>query len=260
MSSIQPLVTVIIPFYNCSYVAQAIESVLSQTYPHIELLVVNDGSYKNQHLITPYLSKITYIEQTNKGVASALNQGIKHAKGEYLVWLSSDDLISPHKIEHQLNFMQENNALISFTNFNIIDKDNQITQYNVGKEFKNDVEILQTLQEYNPINGCTVMLSKEIIKTIGFFDENLKYAQDYDYWIRTALHFPIHYFHMTLTNYRVHEAMGSIRFNKEQQFEFHSVRDKYKNMIGKLIYAKEKERGKRNSERFIKSFVIVLSN
>ena len=247
MSTLQPLVTVIIPFYNCSYVAQAIESVLSQTYPHIELIVVNDGSNKNLHLITPYLSKITYIEQTNKGVASALNQGIKHAKGEYLVWLSSDDLISPHKIEHQLNFMQENNALISFTKFNIIDKDNRITQYNVGKSFENDVEILQTLQEFNPINGCTVMLSKEIIKKIGIFDENLKYAQDYDYWIRTALHFPIHYFHMTLTNYRVHDAMGSIRFNKEQQFEFHSVRSKYKNIIGNLI--SKKERGKRKKKQ-----------
>ena len=89
------------------------------------------------------------------------------------------------------------------------------------------------------------MLSKEIIKTIGYFDENLKYAQDYDYWIRTALHFPIHYFHMTLTNYRVHDAMGSIRFNKEQQAEFHSVRDKYKNIIGNLIFEKEREKRKK---------------
>ena len=141
--------------------------------------------------------------------------------------------------------MQENNALISFTRFNIIDKDNQIIRYNVGKYFENDVEVLQTLQEFNPINGCTVMLSKEIIKTIGYFDENLKYAQDYDYWIRTALHFPIHYFHMTLTNYRVHEAMGSIRFNKEQQSEFHSVRNKYKNIIGNLISKKEKVKWKK---------------
>ncbi len=248
MSSIQPLVSVIIPFYNCSYVTQAIESVLKQTYPHIELIVVNDGSNKYQHLITPYLTEITYIEQTNKGVASALNQGIKHAQGEYLVWLSSDDLISPYKIEHQLNFMQENNAVISFTKFNTIDKDNQIIRYNVGKSFENGVEILQTLQEFNPINGCTVMLSKEIINTIGYFDENLKYAQDYDYWIRTALHYPIHYFHMTLTNYRVHEAMGSIRFNKEQKVEFHSVRSKYKNIIGKLILEKEKEKERRKKK------------
>ena len=63
--------------------------------------------YENQQLITPYLSSIIYIEQTNKGVASALNQGINSPKGEYLVWLSSDDLISPYKIEHQLNFMQK---------------------------------------------------------------------------------------------------------------------------------------------------------
>lgn len=235
MSSTDPLISVIIPFYNCPYVAQAIESVLNQTYPYVELIVVNDGSTKHQDLISPYLSKIVYKEQTNKGAASALNHGIKQAKGEYLVWLSSDDLIDPYKIEYQLHFMKERNALISFTNYNFIDENQQITKYNAGAFYKNDLEVLRGLQEYNPINGCTVMMSTKIIETIGYFNEELKYTQDYEYWIRVALQFPIHYYHITLTNYRVHEAMGTIRHKKEIVTEFTELNNQYKQRIDQLI-------------------------
>ncbi|KRF51676.1 hypothetical protein ASG97_07260 [Bacillus sp. Soil745] len=241
MSNHHPLVSVVIPFYNCQYVAQAIESVLRQTYPHVELIVINDGSNKYQDLITPYLSKITYIEQTNKGVAAALNHGLKRAKGEYLVWLSSDDLMDDHKIELQLNFMKNVNSFLSFTNFNLINENNDITSYNVGINFKTELEILQALNKFNPINGCTVMMSRKVIEEIGYFNEQLKYAQDYEYWVRVSLHFPIHYFHITLTNYRVHQLMGSILHNKDQMTEFYSIREKYRGKINGLISKRRAE-------------------
>ncbi|TKH07766.1 glycosyltransferase [Peribacillus simplex] len=241
MSNHHPLVSVVIPFYNCQYVAQAIESVLRQTYPHVELIVVNDGSNKFQDLISPYLSKITYIEQVNKGVAAALNHGIKKAKGEYLVWLSSDDIMDDHKIELQLNFMNSVNSFLSFTNFNIINENSQITSYNVGINFQKELEFLQALHEFCPINGCTVMMSRKVIETIGYFNEQLKYAQDYEYWLRVTLHFPIHYFHITLTNYRVHQLMGSILNNHDQMTEFYSIREKYREKISELISTKGNE-------------------
>jgi glycosyltransferase involved in cell wall biosynthesis len=209
--------------------------VLRQTYPHIELIVVNDGSTKNQHLIKPYLSKITYIEQTNKGVAPALNQGIKQAKGEYLVWLSSDDVFDSKKIELQLEFMKNKNALISFTNFNLIDKDNKITAYNVSKIYSDHLEILQTFLKYNPINGCTIMMSRRIIESVGYFNENLRFAQDYEYWMRVALLFPVHYYNVTLTNYRHHQSMGSNLFRVEQMEEFNNVKNKYSKSIKEVI-------------------------
>lgn len=244
MSVSNPWVSVIIPFYNCPYVAQAIESILKQTYPNVELIVVNDGSNEHQHLIIPYLNKIIYIEKkTNNGVASAINQGIQQAKGEYLVWLSSDDIIDPYKVEYQLRFMQEKNSFISFTNFNKIDKNSRIIQSNViphnaEVNYKNDLKFLQALKNYNPINGCTVMMSRKIIERVGYFNENLKYAQDYEYWIRVALQFPIHYFPSTLTSYRVHDAMGTIRHYKEQIEEFDSIKSQYKYMLDYLIQKK----------------------
>lgn len=228
MNNELPLVSVLIPFYNCQFVDQSIKSVLKQTYKNIEIILVNDGSFMYKDLVTPFLSNIIYREQQNKGVASALNQGLKNASGEYLAWLSADDLFDENKIELQLNYMKEKNSYFCFTNFNIIDRNNQITKYNVGINFKNDLEVLQSFKDFNPINGCTVMMSREVIEKIGYFDENLKYAQDYDYWIRTSHYFPLHYFNCTLTNYRVHDLMGSVRHNKEQMKEFNKVRNYYR--------------------------------
>lgn len=222
------LVSVIIPFYNCKYIDQAIGSVLNQTYKNIEIILINDGSTEYLELLEPYLKDVIYYEQFNQGVASALNQGLRLANGDYVAWLSSDDLFDDHKVELQLNYMLEKKADICFTNFNHINETNQITKYNVGIDFKHDLEVLHSLRNICPINGCTIMMSKEIIKGIGYFDETLKYAQDYDYWIRTALQFPIYFLNTTLTNYRVHPNMGSIVHNKQQMEEFHRIKNKYR--------------------------------
>ncbi|MEH6986468.1 glycosyltransferase [Cytobacillus firmus] len=233
-----PLVSVIIPFYNCGYINQAIESVLLQTYPNIEIIVVDDGSSANIELLEPYLSEIAYYQKPNGGVASALNHGLKNASGEYTAWLSSDDLFDKHKIERQTYFMMEKGSTISFTNFNLIDENNAITKFNVGKAFADELEVLQTMSSFNPINGCTVMMSKKVQDRIGYFDETLKYAQDYEYWIRTALAYPIHYLHATLTNYRVHDKMGSIRHGFDQRQEFYMVREKYNEAINQFLAEK----------------------
>ncbi|MBU8769290.1 glycosyltransferase [Cytobacillus oceanisediminis] len=235
MTAFNPLVSVIIPFYNCSFVGQAIESVLMQTYQNIELIVVNDGSSKYHHLISPFLKKIVYLEQSNKGTASALNQGLKHANGEYLVWLSSDDLINPNKIEYQLNFMKEKNSLVSFTNFNKIDKENRIIKYNAGLTFNNNLEILLALQNYNIINGCTVMMLRRVFETVGGFNEKLKYTQDYEYWLRIAFHYRFDFYPITLTNQRIHEEMGTNVHLSELLKEFEMVKNLYRNKLTNLI-------------------------
>lgn len=231
-----PLVTIIIPFYNCNFISHAINSVLRQTYKQIEIILVNDGSseeYKNQ--LNPYLSKITYIEQTNQGVAAALNQGLKHANGDYVAWLSSDDLFDNKKIEVQLEYMLENQLDISFTNFNHINENGLITNHNVGKVFANPLDVVETMKSFCPINGCTVMMSRKVWETVGDFDVKLKYVQDYDYWIRTSFQFPIHYLHSTLTNYRVHRNMGTKKHYKDQMKEFYHIREKYRVELDLLL-------------------------
>ena len=88
-----PLVSIVIPVYNGSnFMREAIDSALAQTYPNIEILVVNDGSTDNtREIALSYGDKIRYFEKENGGVATALNLAIHEMKGEYFSWLSHDD-------------------------------------------------------------------------------------------------------------------------------------------------------------------------
>ena len=74
-----PSVTVVIPFYNCPYIHLAVSSALSQTYKNVEVIVVDDGSTKHQHLLEPFMKRIVYLQKTNGGTATALNYGM-HAQ------------------------------------------------------------------------------------------------------------------------------------------------------------------------------------
>ena len=101
-----PKVTIVIPVYNgANYVKEAIESALSQTYDNIEIIVVNDGSNDNnetENAVLSYGDKIKYVCKENGGVSSALNTGIKLAEGEWISWLSHDDLYTQEKIKKQI--------------------------------------------------------------------------------------------------------------------------------------------------------------
>ena len=108
-SDFNPLISIVIPVYNGSnYLAEAIESALNQTYKNIEIIVVNDGSTdegKTKEVALRYGDKIRYFEKDNEGVSTALNLGIKEAKGSYIAWLSHDDLFSNEKIERQVKIL-----------------------------------------------------------------------------------------------------------------------------------------------------------
>lgn len=100
----QPLVSVIIPVYNCErYLAQAIESVLAQTYSPLEIIVINDGSTDGSEAVArQFLPKIRYCAQSNQGLGATRNRGAQLAQGDYLAFLDADDLWTPDKLERQM--------------------------------------------------------------------------------------------------------------------------------------------------------------
>ena len=106
-----PKISIIIPAYNASnYLADAIDSAITQTYSNIEVIVVNDGSNDNGATRTVALSygdKIRYFEKENGGSSSALNMGISNMTGEWFSWLSHDDQYFPEKINKQVEYMNE---------------------------------------------------------------------------------------------------------------------------------------------------------
>ncbi|WP_217592266.1 glycosyltransferase [Cohnella sp. GbtcB17] len=231
-----PLVSIIIPFYNDGYVNQAVASALSQTYPNIEVLVVDDGSTANQHLLDPYRSRIHYLGKANGGTASALNHGIRMSRGEYIAWLSSDDLFYPHKVAGQLGHMLTRGALISATDFDLIGAGGELLKPQLAVKFHSAGAFLRAFHTFCPINGCTVMMHRSVVGRVGWFNEGLRYTQDYDYWMRTIFAgFDFHFVHSPLTAYRWHGNSGTSRYLDQVNAEFGVVHNGYAHELDRLI-------------------------
>ncbi|SDD30107.1 Glycosyl transferase family 2 [Paenibacillus sp. UNCCL117] len=227
-----PKVSIVIPFYNDPYIGQAVSSAVAQTYPNVEIIVVDDGSTRHANILAPFMDRICYLGKANGGTASALNHGIRMASGEYIAWLSSDDMFYPHKLMAQLPFMLERGGAVSFSSFDLIDAYNRITQQHVVPTFPNYGALVRSMIDANPINGCTVIARKDVLVGFGLFDEQLPYTQDYDMWIRLMLngiHF--HFYPGPLIQYRWHPAMGTERHRPVIEQEIAMVRGRYRHLL-----------------------------
>ncbi|MFA8439166.1 glycosyltransferase [Pueribacillus sp. YX66] len=228
-------VTIIIPVYNCEYVDQAIESALKQTYSNIEIIVVNDGSTQYIEKIERYKDKLKILHKENGGTASALNTGIEHSSGDYIAWLSADDLFYPDKTENQLQFMKEKNCSISYGGFVHINDSGQITSDMLGVAFSNRLSFLKAMKHFCPVNGCTVMLKKEVFEKCGLFNEAFPLAHDYEMWLRAVQYYDFHLFNNLLVKYRVHKEMGTIKYEDDVLLELKQLRSKYRSILNRLI-------------------------
>src|SRR5215467_8142244 len=105
-----PLVSVVIPAYNAgAYIEDALDSVFRQTFPRLEVIVVDDGSTDDtRSRLEPYRSRIHYVWQTNNGSGAARNRGIDVSSGDYIAFLDADDLWSPEKLQIQLGIAARN--------------------------------------------------------------------------------------------------------------------------------------------------------
>jgi teichuronic acid biosynthesis glycosyltransferase TuaG len=240
------LVSIVIPFYNDPYVPNAIQSALSQSYPNVEVLVVNDGATAYTELITPYLPRIRYIVKANGGTASALNEGIRQANGRYIAWLSSDDRFYPSKLERQIAFMKARRARISFTSFDRINAAGRVTQRSASARFKSAIHFYERFLSGNPINGCTVVAEKSLLQELGMFDERLLYTHDNDLWLKVLLNRVDFYFlDAPLTQYRMHPGMGTHRFKPAIRQEFARMQARHLPLLRRVIRALKREQGRR---------------
>lgn len=225
---IQPKVSIVIPFYNCPYVDQAIESALQQSYPHVEVIVVNDGSTQHIEKILPYMRRIRFIQKVNGGTATALNMGIRYATGQYFAWLSSDDVFDRDKIAKQMAFMLGRNAFACYTSYRLIDPQNRILGQCPSYWVADRKLFFERMKHHCLINGGTVMLRMEVFQQVGLFDEELRYAHDYEFWLRILLKHHFVYLHEPLLSYRVHDQMGTNKYTSQVLAEAALVQQKYK--------------------------------
>jgi glycosyltransferase involved in cell wall biosynthesis len=197
----EPMVSVVVPVYNgANYLGAAIESILRQTYPNFEIVVVNDGSNDNgatERVALSYENRIKYFSKSNGGVASALNSAIREARGEYISWLSHDDLYIPDKLERQISFLAqqpEPGQCVVYGDYAVFSQDSDPgTPVGLPNIEPEDFRYFITTQ--NILHGCTLLIPKAAFERHGWFNENLRTTQDYDLWFRMAkterfIHFP----------------------------------------------------------------------
>jgi glycosyltransferase involved in cell wall biosynthesis len=182
-----PLVSIIIPTHNRSRLLRvAVESVLAQTYPKMEVIVVDDGSTDDTVVVmAQYAGRVTYLKQTNQDVAAARNAGIRAASGKYLTFLDDDDLILPTKIERQVQVLASRPTvgLVHCGYYHIDEAGNR-----VGKVvFLPEGEVLKELVCRNFIWAGAPLLRRQCIERVGPFDEEIPaISADWDMWLRIA--------------------------------------------------------------------------
>jgi glycosyltransferase involved in cell wall biosynthesis len=219
-----PLVSLVIPFYNCRFVGQAVASALAQSWPRLEVIVVDDGSTRHRGLLAPFEGRVRIVDKPNGGTASALNAGIAVARGRYFTWLSSDDLYAPAKIERQVLLMEAGGYAVSYGAYLHIDPAGRVFGDACGTGRLPHWRLCSVLRRGCPINGCTVMVRMDALARAGRFDERLRFAQDYDMWLRLARHHEFGYVDEPLVFYRVHEEMTTRRQERAIPPEVRRVR------------------------------------
>lgn len=188
-----PAVSVIIPTYNRAWcLRQAVDSVLSQEYKAIELIVVDDGSTDDTpQLLEGYAGRMAVLRQANRGVSAARNAGIAAARGELIAFLDSDDRWLPGKLAHQAEFFALHpEALICQTEELWVRNGRRV---NPGKRHrKRGGMIFEASLELCLVSPSAVMVRRELFDRVGAFDESLPACEDYDLWLRVSCRFPVH--------------------------------------------------------------------
>lgn len=183
-------ITVIIPTYNRrSFLEQAILSVLNQTLPCTELIVVDDGSTDGTEMLVREFAShadisIRYIFQKNKGASSARNQGIRQAVGNMICFLDSDDRFMPNKIAFQKQALDESGCSVSHTCEQWLRRGKHLNQKQ--KHQPPDGYIFSDCLPMCVVGMSTVMIRRELFDKYGMFDESLPCCEDYDYWLRVS--------------------------------------------------------------------------
>lgn len=202
------LVSVIIPAYNQGhFLAEAVNSVLAQTYPLFEVIVVDDGSTDNTAVVAQSFTdpRVRYVYKKNGGLSSARNEGLRHAQGDFISFLDSDDCFLPEKLEILLAALEEHPPVGLVAGQSIpVDEHGR----HVGKRFDTPLpEDPRRLLLGNPLHVGSVLVRRTWQDKAGFFDESLRSYEDWDMWLRLArAGCPLHYVPQPVALYRFHTA------------------------------------------------------
>lgn len=183
----KPLVSVVIPCYRqAAYLPEAIDSVLGQSYPAVEVLVVNDGSDDDTEAVAQrYGDRIHYLRRDNGGISAARNTGIQHARGAYLKFLDADDYLHPHQIARQMEAIGTSDNAVSFTGVRLF-RDGRPEEY--LDHVPTATALLPDL--FKPLDWGSILgflFPMRLVREVGGFAEGVTHAEDWYFACRVGL-------------------------------------------------------------------------
>jgi glycosyltransferase involved in cell wall biosynthesis len=186
-----PLVSVVVPVYNVQdYIELSIKSICEQTYPNIEIIIVDDQSKddsinKAKSVLEKYTVPYKIITEINKGLPGARNTGIFYSKGDYICFIDSDDYIISEHIEALVKIIQENDLEVAFSNYESVD-----IQHRTGinnSEQNNEIilqnSLLESFMKRKPaVHCCSLMIDTKMLNESKYcFNEKLRYGEDVEF-------------------------------------------------------------------------------
>jgi glycosyltransferase involved in cell wall biosynthesis len=232
-------VSVVIPAYNAaSYIAAAIDSVLAQTRPVSEIIVIDDGSADSTQRIVSGYPQVKRFNQDRQGPSAARNVGIRRAQGEFVAFLDSDDLWHPQKIEKQLtalaaypsaafsfstlaSFYMRDNVEVALEPY--MPKDLRVwlkEKTNAdGSAFGN---VYQLLLRTNCVHTSSVIVRRDVLSKVGMFDETVRHGEDHDLWLRLSRRRPAVFITDLISKYRIHSASLSGEWTGREELFYRS--------------------------------------
>lgn len=217
-----PLVSVIIPNYNyASYVGEAIDSVLRQDYPNVEIIVIDDGSSDDSRaVIESYGDRVKGIFQKNQGVAATRNNGVAATEGEFVAFLDADDAWMPTKLSRQMDRFAD--ASVGLVHVGVAEMDS--SGAGVGENLAGlEGRVANDLLLLRPVilgGGSGVVIRRRIFDEVGGFDTRLSTSADWELYYRIAARCEVAFVPEPLVRYRFH---GSNMHNNIEAME-HDVR------------------------------------
>ena len=211
------LVSVIIPYYKKKkYIEKTISSVINQTYKNIEIIIVYDDEDLDELEVIKKIQKIDdriilLVNNKSFGAGESRNIGIRHSKGNYIAFLDADDVWIKNKIERQLEFMKKNQALISHTSYNVIDKYDNFLSKRLARDFNDSNSLLYSCD----IGLSTVMIKKTVFENHVAFPK-IKTKEDFVLWIKILeLNIKIYGYNEVLTLWRkLNNSLSSSVYQK----------------------------------------------
>jgi glycosyltransferase involved in cell wall biosynthesis len=203
------VVSVIIPAYNSApYIRETLESVLSQTHPPLEVIVVDDGSSDDTAaIVQSYNGRVRLLQQEHRGVSAARNLGIRQAQGDYVAFLDSDDLWLPEKLERQSACILEKQVAWVSCGADFFDTNSGKIFYEYRKKLY-EGDILEKEFVYTFIRSPTPLVKRTVFEDVGYFNEEYeaRIGEDKDMWLRIAARYPLGVVDEVLALKREHPA------------------------------------------------------